>query len=87
MLIRLKNIIFKKQFAYKQLFNKNNPAGEAVLADLAVFCRGNKSTFNTDPRVHALVEGRREVLLRIVKYTGLTAEELFELSINKKALE
>jgi hypothetical protein len=40
--------------------------GRKVLADLNRFCRGNASTFHADPRTHALLEGRREVLLRLL---------------------
>jgi len=50
--------------------------GEAVLADLARFCRADESTFNTDPRISALMEGRREVWLRITKHLNLSPNEL-----------
>lgn len=50
--------------------------GEAVLEDLARFCRADESTFNTDPRVSALMEGRREVWLRITKHLNLSPDEL-----------
>ena len=42
--------------------------GQKVLADLNRFCRGNSSAFHADPRVHALLEGRREVLLRLLTF-------------------
>ncbi len=42
--------------------------GEKVLADLARFCRANESTYHSDPRAHALLEGRREVFLRICEF-------------------
>lgn len=50
--------------------------GEAVLVDLARFCRADESTFNTDPRISALMEGRREVWLRITKHLNLSPDEL-----------
>lgn len=50
--------------------------GEAVLADLARFCRADESTFNTDARISALMEGRREVWLRITKHLNLSPDEL-----------
>lgn len=40
--------------------------GQKVLAHLNRFCRGNASAFHADPRIHALLEGRREVLLLIL---------------------
>lgn len=55
-----------------------SPAGAEVLRDLAKFCRATETTFHTDPRLHAALEGRREVWLRIQKQLGLTPEELFE---------
>lgn len=47
-----------------------------VLADLRKFCRVDRSTFEADPRVHALLEGRREVALRILTMIGLKGEDL-----------
>ncbi len=52
--------------------------GQAVLADLARFCRADETTFDTDPRVSALLEGRREVWLRITKHLNLTPDELVQ---------
>lgn len=49
-----------------------------LLDDLARFCRANKSTFHADPRIHAVLEGRREVWLRIRDHLDLTTEELIE---------
>lgn len=56
-----------------------NPTGEEVLRDLARFCRANKSTFHSDPRAHAVMEGRREVWLRIQQHLNLSDAELWEL--------
>ena len=50
--------------------------GQAVLADLARFCRADQTTFHPDPRVHALMEGRREVWLRIKEHLDLDLEDL-----------
>lgn len=63
----------RKQY-YQLAFG--NPAGEEVLADLAVFCRATETTFHRDPRVHAGLEGRREVFLRIQHHLNLTPERL-----------
>jgi len=51
-------------------------SGQKMLADLDRFCRGNKSTFSPDPRVHALLEGRREVLLRILNFINVPSDEI-----------
>jgi hypothetical protein len=55
-------------------------AGQAVLADLAKFCRANESTFDADPRLHAVLEGRREVWLRIQNHLHLTPSDLYTLA-------
>lgn len=55
------------------------PASQTALADLAVFCRANESCFNPDPRVHAALEGRREVWLRIQQHIQLSPEQLSAL--------
>lgn len=51
-------------------------SGQKVLADLRKFCRVDRSTFEVDPRAHALLEGRREVALRILTMIGLKGEDL-----------
>jgi hypothetical protein len=50
-----------------------------VLFDLRAFCRADQSTFDADARVHALREGRREVLLRIQAYLNLSDVDLMKL--------
>jgi hypothetical protein len=64
--------------AYRHVFNPESKAVQTVLKDLAKFCRANESTFQTDPRAHALVEGRREVWLRILEHTQLNPEEFWK---------
>jgi hypothetical protein len=54
-----------------------SPAGQAVLADLATFCRATESCYNDDARRHAVAEGRREVWLRIQNHLHLTPEQLY----------
>lgn len=57
----------------------NSPSANRVLIDLARFCRANESAFDADPRIHAALEGRREVWLRIQQHLGLTSEQLMQL--------
>jgi hypothetical protein len=52
---------------------------EAVLEDLRRFCRANETCFNADPRIHAALEGRREVWLRIQQHLDLTPDQLLKL--------
>lgn len=69
----------KHMIAYNQVFSKENQFTKTVLEDLARFCRAHQSTFHKDAKVHALLEGRREVFLRIAEYIGLSPDELLTL--------
>lgn len=73
-----------KKLAYTFTFQKADRANSAVLRDLAIFCRADKSTFNKDSRAHAVLEGRREVWLRIQNYLQLNPDELWELYRKKE---
>lgn len=59
----------RRKRAYVAVFmgadGKPTPEADIVLGDLRDFCRARETTFDADPRVHALIEGRREVWLRI----------------------
>jgi hypothetical protein len=55
------------------------PGATLVLKDLSKFCRANESTFHTDPRAHAVAEGRREVWLRIQRHLQLTDDQLWDI--------
>jgi len=67
----------QRKRAYQLTFG--NPAGNTVLTDLSVFCRANDSCYDPDPRIHALLEGRREVWLRIEKHLNYSSEELIKI--------
>lgn len=71
--------------AYRLAFG--SPAGQAVLADLAPFCRAAVSCFDADPRIHALLEGRREVWLRIQEFVRLSEEDILQLALRKPRLK
>lgn len=73
----------KRRKANYQLALKS-PAGQEVLIDLAKFCRANETCFNADPRMHAVLEGRREVWLRIQQHLNLSTPELFSLYTGKQ---
>lgn len=75
----IKRMIAGRQFAYQQVFDRNNKYTNTVLKDLAKFCRAYESTFNADPRIHAVMEGRREVWLRLEEYLQLHVDEIYEL--------
>jgi hypothetical protein len=68
-------------FAYNRVFARENRFTELVLEDLAKFCRAHETSFHPDPRVHAQLEGRREVWLRIEEFLHLSPEEIVKLRV------
>lgn len=77
-----RNYLFQRQRAYKLAFN--GESGRIILEDLARFCRASETCFHPDPRIHAVMEGRREVWLRITEHLNLSQEELANLHIQRK---
>jgi hypothetical protein len=75
-----KALLHSRKRAYETTFNPESVDVKIVMRDLADFCRADKPTFHADARVHALLEGRREVWLRIMKYLNLTPDELWEVT-------
>lgn len=73
------NLYAARTHAYRMVFNKDNKFTMTVLKDLAKFCRAHDSTFDKDERIHAVMEGRREVWLRIEQHLSLNQTELYEL--------
>ncbi len=69
----------KRAIAYNKVFDPKNQFMNYVMMDLAKFCRAHDSTFHPDPRVHAMLEGRREVFLRIAENLNLSSEEIYKL--------
>lgn len=74
-----KEFLFRRRTAYVRVFDFDNANANAVLADLAKFCREHESTFNADPRLEARLDGRREVWLRIQHHLRLSPEQLWQL--------
>lgn len=70
-------LVRERKQAYQFTFSRIG--SQDVLIDLARFCRANRSCFDPDPHKAALLEGRREVWLRIQEHLNLTAEELTEI--------
>ena len=69
-IIRLKNY-------YREFFKSR--AGKAVLRDLAKVCHATTTTYNEDPREHAVAEGRRQIWLRIQNMINIPDAEIYEL--------
>lgn len=63
--------------------------GRAVLADLAAFCRASESCVvknargEIDTAATMLLEGRREVFLRIQQFAKLTEDEILALRMER----
>jgi len=70
----------KRAFYYKAVFDKENTGTLPVLADLAKFCRADKTcVVPSDSRATYVLEGRREVWLRIQNHLNLSQEELYRI--------
>jgi len=50
--------------------------GKLVREDLARFCRADESTFHPDARMEGILQGRREVWIRISKHLNLSPDEM-----------
>lgn len=68
----------RRQSAYKKTFD--NPEGRKVLADLRRFCRATQPTADVNnTNATFLLEGRREVWVRIQAHLQLTDEDVYNL--------
>jgi hypothetical protein len=65
--------------AYLHVFTETGVAGDRVLSDLARFCRANETTFHENDRAATLLEGRREVWLRIQHHLQLDDATMWTL--------
>lgn len=75
---KAKWILLNRQKMYQVVFNEESIFAKRVLKDLARFCKANETTFHEDPRIHAVLEGRREVFLRILNHINLTSEQFLK---------
>ena len=76
--MRLGSLLGRRNRAYQNTFN--NPEGQKVLADLRRFCRATLPTADVDnERTTYLLEGRREVWLRIQAHLHLSDEDIYNL--------
>lgn len=72
-------MFLRRRSAYKNTFNTSE--GKQVLADLRRFCRATLPSADVD-NVHTtyLLEGRREVFLRIQTHLQLTDDDIYNLT-------
>ena len=71
---KARDFLVTRAQAYRKTFT--GLFGERVLHDLAKFCRANETTYHSDPRLEGILQGRREVWLRISQHMNLTQDEL-----------
>lgn len=77
-MFNLNPLFRRRQSAYKKTFD--NPEGRKVLADLRRFCRATVPTADVNNvQTTYLLEGRREVFLRIAAHLNLTDEDVIQL--------
>lgn len=69
--------MLERKRAYQQACGSETTA--LMMADLARFCRADRTCFRPDPQFSALLEGRREVWLRIQQHLTLTPDQLLFL--------
>lgn len=74
----LNPLLRPRRAAYAKTFN--TPEGRKVLADLKRFCRASVPTADVN-NIHTtyLLEGRREVWLRVASMLQLTDEDVVQL--------
>ena len=53
------------------------PAGKEVLGHLYLFCRQGRTTFDENPYRLAFNEGKRAVMLEILRYLNMDTEALY----------
>lgn len=72
------DLIRRRKQGYVHTFKIEDRFASAVLADLTSFCRGGQTTFHIDQRMNDVLQGRREVLLRICDHIGMSERELYD---------
>lgn len=74
------SFLHKRKQAYQLTFQLHQPANVIVLDDLSHFCRANETcVVSGDRYMTGVLEGRREVWLRLQQHLHLTEEQLMQL--------
>jgi len=80
---KARDYLTQRRLAYKRVFDLENQDVRFVLEDLARFCRAHESTFDPDQRVHALLEGRKEVWNRLQHHLQMTDQDIWHYYTRK----
>ena len=76
---RAKQFLTFRKLAYTRTFDLENRDDRMVLEDLAKFCRAHETTASANDRASCIMEGRREVWLRIQQHLQLSDDQLWKL--------
>lgn len=79
------DIFKRKQRAYEDLFSESSKSTQIVIGDLKKFCRYMESTYDPDPYRQSYLNGRRDVLERILSYVDFSPEQMHEMQVNDRA--
>ena len=60
------------------------PHGGIVMEDLSLYCHEKRTCFHTDDAIRNVLEGRRQVMLRIREFLELSPEQLVALNTKEK---
>lgn len=74
---KARRFLMRRRHAYRLTFL--SPPGKEVLADLSRFCFANKTTVHPNRDLSLILQGRREVWLRIANHMNMTPDELWKL--------
>ena len=78
------DFLTERKRAYQLSFT--SPAGQSVIKDLVRYCAVKATTFSSAASNHErmiLLEGRRQVYLRILQHLELDVEQLYKLYEDK----
>ena len=73
------NLLKKIAPAFRRVFDRKNNDSKVVLKYLAEYCCFSKTTCGND-----ILEGRRQVFLKIIKLSNMTDAEIHNLIENEK---
>ncbi len=76
---------------YQLVFQRDAPAVQRVLQDLAKFCRATETVYHEDKRLTDVLIGRNEVWKRLQENLNLSSQDLYQLrtgqQLNFKEIE
>lgn len=75
---RVRSFLKGRKGDYCETF-RGDGAQLRVLQDLAKFCRAKESTYHKDERITKMLDGRREVWLRIEQHLQLSPDDLVRI--------